>query len=102
MSKEKLSEIESHEKNSKVFKALCDPKRLAIIETLRKNKQCACDLIEQTGIAQSALSYHMKILVDSGLINSWQIGKWTHYEISEVGKENAIILLENLLNTEEK
>lgn len=92
-----LNQLENHDENAKIFKALCDPKRLAIISILRKGEQCACDLIEQTSIAQSALSYHMKILVESSLVESWQVGKWTHYKISTTGKESALLLLNNLL-----
>lgn len=93
--------LENHERNAQIFKALCDPKRLAILSILRKGEQCACDLIEQTSIAQSALSYHMKILVEFTLVESWQVGKWTHYRISATGKESALILLNNLLEIEE-
>lgn len=89
----------SHIENSKVFKALCDPKRLIILKMLRQGEQCACDLIDGTGIAQSAISYHMKILLESTLVDSWQVGKWTYYKISETGKEQASILLKNLLET---
>lgn len=90
----------NHTKNATVFKALCDPKRLAILEILRKGEHCACDIIDEMGIAQSALSYHMKILVESTIVESWQVGKWTHYKISQQGKSNALSLLENLLYTD--
>lgn len=97
----KFNKIEnSHVDNAKVFKALCDPKRLIILQMLRQGEQCACDLIDGTGIAQSAISYHMKILVESTLVESWQVGKWTYYKISETGKEQASILLKNLLKTD--
>lgn len=86
--------------NAKVFKALCDLKRLAILEILRRGEHCVCDMIDETGIAQSALSYHMKILVESGIVESWQLGKWTHYKISQQGKMSAFSLLESLLYTE--
>lgn len=95
--KEILLEVDKYEDDAKVFKALCDPKRLAILEILKQNQQCACDLIEQTGIAQSGLSYHMKILVESTLVESWQEGKWTHYKISDTGKEKSVELLNKLL-----
>lgn len=89
-----------HKENATLFKALGDPKRLIILSILRKGEQCACDLIEETGIAQSALSYHMKILVDSNLVENWQVGKWTHYRISSEGKHHALLLLEDLLTLE--
>ena len=37
--------------------------------------------------------YHMKILCDSGLVVSRQEGKWTHYRLSETGKDEAVELL---------
>lgn len=90
--------VNEHSKNAIVFKALCDPKRLAILEILRKGEHCACDIIEITKIAQSALSYHMKILLESALVESRQVGKWTYYKISNSGKVKATILLQSLLD----
>lgn len=81
------------EKNAKVFKAFCDEKRLAILELLRSGEKCACVLIEQMEIGQSSLSYHMKILCESGIVESRQEGKWIHYKISEQGSQEAILLL---------
>lgn len=82
-----------HEKNAKVFKAFCDEKRLAILELLRGGEKCACVLIDEMNIGQSSLSYHMKILCDSGIIDSRQEGKWTHYRLSETGSKYAGELL---------
>lgn len=81
------------EKNAKVFKAFCDEKRLSILELLRSGEKCACVLIEQMEIGQSSLSYHMKILCESGIVESRQEGKWTHYKISELGSQEALLLL---------
>ena len=73
-----------------IFKALCDEKRLSILELLKGGEKCACVLMEELNIAQSALSYHMKILCESGIVTSRQEGKWTHYTISKSGREYAI------------
>lgn len=88
-----------YEKNAKVFKAFCDDKRLRILELLCAGEKCACVLIDHLGIGQSALSYHMKILVESGVVVSRQEGKWTHYRISEEGSAYAINLLKELTTT---
>jgi len=85
-----------HEENAKVFKAFCDEKRLMILEMLRGGEKCACILLTQLDIGQSTLSYHMKILCDSGIVESRQDGKWTHYKISEKGSEYAAGLLKEL------
>ena len=83
----------AHQENAKVFKALCDPKRLAILEQLRSGEKCACILQEPMDLTQSGLSYHMKVLCDSGLVVSRQEGKWTHYRLSETGRDKAVKLL---------
>ena len=86
----------SYERAAKVFKALSDPRRLAILDRLREGEKCACVLQEDTDIGQSGLSYHMKILCDSGIVKSRQDGKWTHYSLSETGRESAVALLREL------
>ena len=53
---------QTHQQHAAVFKALCDPKRLAILEQLRSGEKCACKLLETQELSQSGLSYHMKIL----------------------------------------
>ena len=83
----------NYEKDAKVFKAFCDENRLKVLERLRGGEKCACALIEDLGIGQSALSYHMKILVESGVVSARQEGKWTHYSISESGSVKARELL---------
>lgn len=79
-----------HKRDAGIFKAFCDEKRLGILELLRSGEKCACVLIEQMEMGQSALSYHMKILCESGVVESRQEGKWTHYRISEAGSRFAV------------
>ena len=83
----------THQEHAKVFRALCDPKRLAILEQLRSGEKCACVLQKPMDLTQSGLSYHMKILCDSGLVSSRQDGKWTHYRLCDEVREKAVKLL---------
>lgn len=85
-----------HQQHAKVFKALCDPNRLAILELLRSGEKCACVLIDRLDMGQSAVSYHMKILCESGIVTSRQEGKWTHYRLSREGSEATLSLLARL------
>ena len=78
-----------HEQEARIFKAFCDPKRLAILELLRGGEKCACVLMEKLDMGQSAVSYHMKILCQAGIVDSWQEGKWTHYRLSPTGGREA-------------
>jgi ArsR family transcriptional regulator len=86
----------TYEAHAKVFKAFCDEKRLRILELLCCGEKCACVLLEQLDLGQSGLSYHMKILVESGIVESRQEGKWTYYKISEKGSTYAVTLLKEL------
>lgn len=81
--------MKDYSNDAKIFKALCDDKRLYILELLKDGEKCACALIEKMNIGQSALSYHMKILCESGIVISRQDGKWTHYRLSEAGIKKA-------------
>lgn len=90
----------AHEESAKVFKALCDERRLAILELLRGGEKCACVLVDQLQMGQSALSYHMKILCESGIVASRQEGKWTHYRLCEAGRTAAAALLLRLTTPE--
>lgn len=86
-----------YERRARIFKALCDEKRQRIIELLQSGEKCACVLMEQMGMPQSTLSYHMKILCDSGIVTAREEGKWTHYQISRDGSEMAFKELKEIL-----
>lgn len=75
--------------DARIFNAFCDENRLQILELLRTGEKCACALLEQLHISQSTLSYHMRILCDSGIVSSRTEGKWTHYRICPEGSKRA-------------
>ena len=91
----------SYERDAKVLKAFCDENRLRILDRLRGGEKCACKLTEDLGIGQSALSYHMKILVDSGVVAARQEGKWTHYSLREAGCAYALSLVRAITSPQE-
>jgi ArsR family transcriptional regulator len=65
------------------MKALADETRLKIFAMLAEGELCACKILEEFQITQPTLSYHMKILCDSGLVNSRREGVWMKYTISK-------------------
>lgn len=79
----------NYENVAKVFKALSDPNRLLILETLQSEEKCACKLLTDLNIVQSTLSHHMKILCESGFVNGRRDGKWMHYSINKKAFEIA-------------
>ncbi len=73
---------------SNAFKALGDLNRLQIIELLGKGEICACKILEEFNFTQPTLSHHMKILVDSELVNVRKEGKWSHYSLNTTYMNN--------------
>ena len=66
----------------KLLKALSEPLRLQIIESLLGGELCVCDIINEIGLAQSKISFHLKVLKDAGLITDRQTGRWVYYQLN--------------------
>ena len=64
-----------------VFKALADETRLQILDMLSSGEFCACKLLEHFDFKQPTLSYHMKILTESGLVQGIRDGSWMRYTL---------------------
>lgn len=64
------------------FQALADGYRVQVIELLRDQELCACDIAKHLGITQSKLSFHLKTLREAGLIEGRQEGRWIYYRLN--------------------
>ncbi|MCX5932855.1 MAG: metalloregulator ArsR/SmtB family transcription factor [Cyanobacteria bacterium] len=64
-----------------LLKALAEPLRLRVIEALGGGERCVCDLTADLGLAQSKLSFHLKVLKDAGLLSDRQEGRWIYYSL---------------------
>ena len=72
------------------FKALGDQVRLQLmvaVATGENQEACVCDLTPDTGLAQSTVSHHLKLLVDAGLLERSQRGKWAYYSLTPAAKK---------------
>ena len=63
------------------LKALADPLRLQVLEVLGGGERCVCDLTAELGLAQSKLSFHLKVLKEAGLLADRQEGRWIYYRL---------------------
>jgi len=74
---------EEAEATAELFKALGDPARVRLVNLLATNDGavCMCDLIEPVGLAQPTVSHHMRKLVDAGLVEREQRGKWAFFSL---------------------
>ena len=66
-----------------VFKALGDPHRVRVVNLLAVSGEpvCVCDLTDVLGLSQPTVSFHMKKLVDAGLLEREQRGVWAYYSL---------------------
>jgi DNA-binding transcriptional ArsR family regulator len=68
---------------AKVFKAISDPCRLAILKLLKEGELCVCEIMTALDRPQSSTSHHLTILKNAGLIKERKEGKWSHYRLSD-------------------
>lgn len=85
----------------KISKILGDPIRYRILLMLVSHSErtelccpvpgdgiCNCEIMAAFGMIQSRVSYHMKELVDTGLVREIPEGKWKYYFLNtEVFRE---------------
>ena len=75
---------EAAERLAGVLKALADPTRLrllSIVAARQDGEECICNLTDLVGVSQPTVSHHMKVLVDAGLLDREQRGKWAYYRV---------------------
>jgi ArsR family transcriptional regulator, arsenate/arsenite/antimonite-responsive transcriptional repressor len=68
---------------AELFKALADPARVRIVNVLATTAEpvCGCELVEPLGLAQPTVSHHLKKLVEAGLLEREQRGKWAYFSL---------------------
>jgi len=77
-----------------VFAAVSDPVRISVLRLLsRKRRMCVCELMIALGLSQPAISYHLKLLRECGLIRPVRSGRWIFYEIANRRVANLIFKL---------
>ena len=80
-----------------LFHALSDATRLTALDMLRDGERCVCELQDQIDIAQSRLSFHLKVLKDAGLVQDRKEGRWSYYSIVPGALDEAHDLVINFL-----
>ena len=91
---------EEAEATARLFAALGDPHRVKIVNLLATSPEpvCICNLIGPLGLAQPTVSHHMKKLVEAGLLEREQRGKWAFFSLNH----EAVSKLAGLIDLEGK
>ena len=85
-----------------IFKALSDETRLRVVDMLSCREMSAGDILSNFTLSQSTLSYHMKILIESGVVNARREGLWTKYSINDETFNRAMDFLPELYKLKDK
>lgn len=64
---------------ARVARALAAEPRLCILMLLAKHSLCVCSLAERLSLSQPAVSQHLRVLREAGLIQAEKRGNYVHY-----------------------
>ena len=67
------------DKPTDVFHAIADPNRRRLLELLRDEERCVQDLVPHLRITFGAVSQHLKVLLDGGLVTRRKAGRHRYY-----------------------
>ena len=84
-----------------IFKALGDPSRLKIIKLilLKGNNLCVGMIAHKLEISQPAISQHLKILKNAGIVEAERMGFHMHYKVKKDALDDYGINIADLLKT---
>ena len=74
----------------RIFRALADPSRRAVFESLTRGEAAGKDLTARFDISQPAVSQHLAILKDAGLVNTRREGRHVYYRVEPHGMKPLI------------
>ena len=74
---------EEADATAELFRSLGDPARVRIMNVLATSDGpvCVCNLVEPLGLSQPTVSHHMKKLLEVGLVDREQRGKWAYFTL---------------------
>lgn len=79
----RLKDFGTYQSTSELFQALADPNRLRILDALQDQEVCVSDLMEITGMSQSAVSHALKLLRLRRLVARRRDGRHIYYRLDD-------------------
>lgn len=75
---------------TKIFQALADPSRRAIFEALSRGEAAVKELTARFALSQPAVSQHLAILKDAGLVQARREGRSVIYRVEPRGMQPLV------------
>ncbi|GAB4546783.1 MAG: metalloregulator ArsR/SmtB family transcription factor [Anaerolineales bacterium] len=74
--------MEIYEQETKLYKALMHPARLAILDLLREGEECVCHMEATFGYRQAYISQQLMVLKEAGLLEVRRDGLNIFYRVT--------------------
>ena len=88
--------------DEKILKALGEPRRYQLLQLMSCRSYCVRALAVKSGLSESAVSQHLKILREAGLVHGIKKGYYTHYRLDKDALGQVIAELEQLRTIDKK
>ena len=88
--------------DEKILKALGEPKRYLLMQLLAERGYCVRALARKSCLSESAVSQHLKVLREAGLVYGVKRGYYTHYSVDKDALGRVIDALEALRTVHRK
>ncbi|MBI4728079.1 MAG: helix-turn-helix transcriptional regulator [Acidobacteria bacterium] len=87
---------EDTDRAAALLKSLADPSRVRIVNLLANSRApvCVCDLTTQIGLTQGTVSFHLKKLLEAGLVERRRRGTWAYYSLDREALRRVAAILD--------
>src|SRR6516164_3759522 len=87
-------------REAELFKAMADPYRLRIMATLSRTKHevCVCDFTDAFPLKQPAVSHHLGVLRDAGIVECERRGTWVYYRLADDLSQRLVGALSDIIS----
>ncbi len=92
-----LSDSRKNAQTIKILRAIGEENRMQMIRLLLKGDFCVGALARILNMSKPAVSQHLKVLREAGLIRGEKIGYWTHYRVEKQLIQNSSDYLQELI-----
>jgi len=93
-----LTNADSVQIQSKLFRGFGDPARLGTLQALRSDPLTVTQIVAATGLSQSNTSNHLRCLRECGLVSAEQRGKYAYHRLSDDRVGELLTSVESLLS----
>ena len=88
--------------DEKTLKALCEPKRFYLLRLMAERSYCVRALAVKSELSESAVSQHLKVMREAGLVYGVKKGYYTHYCLDKAVLGEIINELSIIMDTQRK